>query len=120
MLLNWGITVKFAALVKAEGNFELCANTVIAKDSLELGLVSVKHLNQIGAQVSRDELHQFVVQAMTVDWQSHLVLNMLMLLPFFAKHDNSMVVRLILKHFFDLSLLNCFDKVLVIFINLFL
>lgn len=44
---------------------------------------------------------------------------MLMLLPFFAKHNYSMVVGLVFQHFFDLSMLNCFDKVLVIFINLF-
>ena len=57
MLLNRGITVELATLVKAERNFKLSADAVIAKDSLELGLVSVKHLNQIGTQVTRDELH---------------------------------------------------------------
>ena len=117
MLADRWVAIELAFLVEAERDLELCPKLTGAENALEFRLVSVQHLNQVGRQVARDELHELVVQALSVDGEGELPLDMLVLGSLLAKHDDRLMVRLVLEHLFDLRVLDRLYIVLIIFFD---
>ena len=57
MLSDRWVAIELTILVEAQRNFELCGMFALAENVLKLLLVRIQHLDQVGRQISRDELY---------------------------------------------------------------